>query len=55
VNNLLERAADVDGIPVVWIQPGNQDGDARIVLWLPWLTGMKEDAIPFLAELAGAW
>ena len=53
MNNLLERAADVDGIPVVWIQPGNQDGDARIVLWLPWLTGMKEDAIPFLAELAG--
>jgi len=53
VNNLLERATDVDGIPVVWIQPGNQDGDARIVLWLPWLTGTKEDAIPFLAELAG--
>ena len=52
-SNLLERAADVDGIPVVWIQPGNQDGDARIVLWLPWLTGTKEDAIPFLAELAG--
>ena len=46
-------AADVDGIPVVWIQPDNQDGDARIALWLPWLTGTKETTIPFLAELAG--
>jgi uncharacterized protein len=53
MNNLLEGAAEVDGIPVVWIQPGNQDGDARIALWLPWLTGIKETAIPFLAELAG--
>ena len=53
MNNLLEGAAEVDGIPVVWIQPGNQDGDARIALWLPWLTGTKETAIPFLRELAG--
>lgn len=53
MNNLLERAADVDGIPVVWIQPDNHDGDARIALWLPWLTGTKEDVIPFLRELAG--
>ena len=53
MNNFLEGAAEVDGIPVVWIQPGNQDGDARIALWLPWLTGTKETAIPFLRELAG--
>jgi uncharacterized protein len=53
MSNLLESAANVDGIPVVWIQPGNQDGDARIALWLPWLTGTKETALPFLAELAG--
>jgi hypothetical protein len=43
---------DVDGIPVVWIQPDNQDGDARIALWLPWFTGTKEAAIPFMRELA---
>src|SRR5437588_5281993 len=49
----MNGAADVDGIPVVWIQPDNQDGDARIALWLPWLTGTKETTIPFLAELAG--
>jgi hypothetical protein len=52
-NAVNYEAAYVDGIPVVWIQPDNQDGDARIVLWLPWLTGTKETAIPFLAELAG--
>ena len=46
-------AADADGIPVVWIQPDNQDGDARIALWLPWLSGTKEAAMPFLRELAG--
>lgn len=53
MSNLLEGTADVDGIPVVWIQPGNQDGAARIALWLPWLTGTKETAVPFLRELAG--
>jgi hypothetical protein len=46
------QPADVDGIPVVWIQPDNQDGDTQIALWLPWLTGTKETAIPFLRELA---
>jgi uncharacterized protein len=49
----IQGAADVDGIPAVWTQPDNQDGDARIVLWLPWLTGTKETAVPFLRELAG--
>jgi uncharacterized protein len=53
MSNLLNGTADVDGIPVVWIQPGNQDGDARIALWLPWLTGTKEAALPFLQGLAG--
>ncbi len=52
-NAVIYRAADVDGIPVVWIHPDNQDGHARIALWLPWLSGTKETAIPFLAELAG--
>ena len=51
-NAVIYGAADVDGIPVVWIQPDNQDGDARVALWLPWLTGTKEAAIPFLRELA---
>jgi hypothetical protein len=51
-NAVSYRAADMDGIPVVWIQPEDQDGDARIALWLPWLTGTKETTIPFLAELA---
>jgi dienelactone hydrolase len=52
-NAVIHGTADVDGIPVMWIKPGNQDDDARIALWLPWLTGTKEDALPFLAELAG--
>jgi len=51
--NDLRECADVDGIPVVWIRPGNQDGDARIALRLPYLTGTKETAVPFLRELAG--
>jgi len=51
-NAVIYRAADVDGIPVVWIHPDNQDGHARIALWLPWLSGTKETAIPFLRELA---
>jgi len=42
MNDLLESAADVDGIPVVRIQPDNQDRDARIALWMPWLTGTKD-------------
>lgn len=53
MNNPPNGTADVDGIPVVWIQPANQDGEARIALWLPWLTGTKEDALPFLRGLAG--
>jgi hypothetical protein len=52
-NAVSYETADVDGIPVVWIQPGKQHGDARIALWLPWLTGTKETALPFLAGLAG--
>lgn len=50
---LGQAHTDVDGIPVVWIPPDNQDGDARVALWLPWLSGTKEAAIPFLRELAG--
>jgi hypothetical protein len=41
-NALIYGAADVDGIPVAWIQPDNQDGDARTALWLPWLTGTRD-------------
>jgi uncharacterized protein len=53
MNSPLNGTADVDGIPVVWIQPDQQDGDARIALWLPWLTGTKETTLPFLQGLAG--
>jgi dienelactone hydrolase len=52
MSNLRNGTADVDGIPVVWVQPEDHDGAARIALWLPWLTGTKEDTIPFLQGLA---
>lgn len=53
MDDLPQGAADVDGIPVVWVRPGNQDGDARVALWVPWFSGTKEAAIPFLRGLAG--
>lgn len=53
MNALNESATNVDGIPVVCVRPENQVGDARIVVWLPWLTGTQETTSPFLRELAG--
>ena len=53
MNDPRASVGDVDGIPVVWIRPDNQDGEARVALWLPWFSGTKEAAIPFLQELAG--
>ena len=46
------RCEDVDGVPVVWREP---DGAARgAALWLTYLGGSVEQAVPMLEKLAGA-
>jgi predicted alpha/beta-fold hydrolase len=44
----------VDHIPVVWMEPSPRRPEAPLALWLHPLSGTKEDAIPFLQDLAGA-
>jgi len=39
---------------VIWVEPAVRPPAARLALWLPPLTRAKEDALPFLRELAGA-
>jgi dienelactone hydrolase len=57
-----DRGADVgqvsravlDGIPLAWVEPTARREAAPLALWLPYLGATKQDAIPFLRELAGA-
>src|SRR5215204_3918657 len=44
----------VDHIPVVWVEPTPRQPEAPLSLWLHPLSRTKEDAVPFLQELAGA-
>ena len=44
----------VDHIPVVWMEPSPRRPEAPLALWLHPLSRTKEDAIPFLQDLAGA-
>lgn len=51
---MTEREAWVDHIPVVWVEPATRRPDAGFALWLPHLTGVKEDYLPVLRQLAAA-
>jgi dienelactone hydrolase len=44
----------VDHIPVVWVEPAPRRRAAPLALWLHPLSRTKEDAVPFLRELAAA-
>jgi uncharacterized protein len=44
--------AVVDHVPVLWVQPAPKRPAAPLALWLPPLTGTKEDSLPFLQQLA---
>ena len=46
-----QGTADVDGIPVVWIEP--ESAPAGVALWLTHLGGSAEQTLPTLAKLAG--
>jgi hypothetical protein len=44
----------VDHVPVLWVQPAPTQPAAPLALWLPPLTGTKEDSLPILRRLAAA-
>jgi dienelactone hydrolase len=44
----------VDHIPVAWVEPVPRRPNAPLALWLPHLTGTKEDYLPALRQLAEA-
>lgn len=46
--------AVLDGIPVLWLEPARDAGVVGVALWLPFLGGTKQDALPALRTLAGA-
>jgi uncharacterized protein len=50
----VEQTARVDSISVSWVLPDNRPEPAGLALWLPALGRSKQDAIPFLHELADA-
>ncbi|HTK05930.1 MAG TPA: hypothetical protein VL485_02075 [Ktedonobacteraceae bacterium] len=41
----------VEHIPLIWVSP-EQEQPARLAIWLPGLTGSKDQMVPFLQELA---
>ncbi len=43
----------VEGIPVIWVNP-EREQPTRLAIWLPGLTGTKDQMVPFLQELARA-
>jgi dienelactone hydrolase len=45
--------AFVEQIPVIWVNP-EQAQSAHLAIWLPGLTGSKDQMVPFLQELARA-
>jgi dienelactone hydrolase len=49
-----EVTALVDGVPIIYVRPEPGLNRPSLALWLPYLTGAKEDAIPVLRQLAAA-
>lgn len=41
----------IEQIPVIWVEP-EQEQPARLAIWLPGLTGSKDQMVPFLQDLA---
>jgi dienelactone hydrolase len=48
------RFTTVDHIPTLWVMPESQPSRARLVIWLPYFTGTKEEMLPYLRDLADA-
>lgn len=48
------RSGWVDHIPVCWVEPKKLRAGTNAVIWLPYLGGRKEDAVPQLRDLAAA-
>lgn len=44
----------VDDVPVIYVPPEPAPSRPSLALWIPYLTGVKEDCIPVLRRLAGA-
>jgi pimeloyl-ACP methyl ester carboxylesterase len=53
-NKAAEQHIDLDGIPVVYLQPPDGSPTAPIALWLTHLGGTKESELPALRALAAA-
>jgi len=47
-------SAHIDHIPALWVSPDPQPAIARLVIWLPGLTGTKEAVLPYLQSFAAA-
>jgi uncharacterized protein len=43
----------IEHIPAIWVQRESEQ-PARLAIWLPGLTGSKDQMVPFLQDLAGA-
>jgi dienelactone hydrolase len=48
------EAADVDGIPVIWVRPQQDVTPRRLVIFLIGFSGLKERVEPYLQDLARA-
>jgi dienelactone hydrolase len=46
------RTTTVDHIPTLWVMPQSQPSQGRLVIWLPYFTGTKEEMLPYLRDLA---
>ena len=53
-NTAAEQRIDLDGIPVVYLEPPDGSPTAPIALWLTHLSGTKESELPALRALAAA-
>jgi dienelactone hydrolase len=47
-------SARIDHIPVIWVAPESTPLPSRLVIWLPYFTGTKEQMLPSLQQLAAA-
>ena len=46
------QSTAVDHIPTLWVMPKRRPSRARLVIWLPYFTGKKEEMLPYLRDLA---
>jgi dienelactone hydrolase len=54
--NLMPESATqttwIDHIPALWIEPEAETAPRKLVIWIPYFSGCKEEMEPYLRELA---